>query len=355
MDRLEFVDIFRGIALLVMVTIQIFDYLSVSSIYTTAPYFVSLINSVTWVPPSLLFTFVSGMGVFLLVKKRIEINNLSKRSTFWYVVKRYGKYILISLPFTIIMWDLSIFFGWNEAIQGIGLSAIFVALFLILFFKYAKNISKTWYVVLIGLIVIFAYLQSVLPLMIDTSLTNFPRVIVDYSLVSVLGTTFLNAFFRGWFSVVNLFPLMLGGLLFINLIRNQASFKKLLLFGLSFLLVSIILHLFGDNINYYGRSFSLTFFAIGQSALICVLAYFVYKKAFARKVLNFLKIFGFTAFFCYVFHYLFILKVLEITHLKDLLPDLYAWMVTIPLVLVVYVFARYYSKVKTRLPKIIQL
>ena len=132
-QRLEYVDIFRGIALLIMITIQIFNYLSVSSIYTTPPYYVGTINSVTWVPPSLLFTFVSGMSVFLLIRKKLDKNDRSRKQTFLEVFKRYGKYVLISLPFTIIMWNIGTYFGWEEAIQGIGLTAIITALFLIIF------------------------------------------------------------------------------------------------------------------------------------------------------------------------------------------------------------------------------
>ena len=65
--RLVYVDMFRGIAIFIMISIQIFDFLSRSSIYTTPPYYVSEINSVTWVPPSLLFVYVSGMSLYLLL------------------------------------------------------------------------------------------------------------------------------------------------------------------------------------------------------------------------------------------------------------------------------------------------
>lgn len=361
-QRLEYVDIFRGIALLIMITIQIFDYLSVSSIYTTPPYYVGTINSVTWVPPSLLFTFVSGMSVFLLIKKKLDRNDKSGKQTFLEVFRRYGKYVLISLPFTIIMWNIGTYFGWEEAIQGIGLTAIVTALFLIIFLKYNPKInSKVSYTILISLILVFGLLQSIIPKLIESSSlgTLFPMQPSSINFLSLLGGLIFNALFRGWFSVVNLFPIMLGGIILISLINeDKISNKKLIILSAIPLLFSIFLHLIGYNINYYGRSFALTTFAIGQSALICSVTYSIYKnstKKYLLKTWNFLKIFGIAAFFVYIFHYLAILKVLEITSLKDLLPDLYSWIITIPLVILVYFSAKYYVKIKEKLPSFLRL
>lgn len=361
-QRLEYVDIFRGIALLIMVAIQIFDYLSVSNIYTTIPYYIATINSVTWVPPSLLFTFVSGMSVFLLVRKRLYVNNLSGKQTFLEVFKRYGKYILISLLFTVIMWNIGVYFGWEEAIQGIGLTAIFTALFLIIFFKYIPKInSKIGYITLIFFILVFGFLQSTIPGLIDSSSlgATFPRQPAGVGFLSLCGGLIFNAFFRGWFSIANLFPIMLGGIILISLITvDKVSNKKLIILSLIPLIFSILLHLFGYSINYYGRSFALTIFAIGQSALICSIIYTLYKNSTKKYLLqfwNFLRTFGVTAFFVYIFHYLVILKVLEIIHLKDLLPDLYSWIITIPLIFLVYVSARYYLKMRRKLPRFLRL
>ncbi|HLC58926.1 MAG TPA: hypothetical protein VJH34_00180 [archaeon] len=364
MQRLEYVDIFRGIALLIMVTIQIFDFLSVSSIYTTPPYYVDTINSVTWVPPSLLFTFVSGMSVFLLVKKRLFVNKLSGQRTFFEVFKRYGKYVLISLPFTTIMWNVGVYFGWNEAIQGIGLTAIFTAVFLIMFFKYFKKVNSTiGYTTLTFLIIIFSFLQSTVPKLLDNSTfaSDFPRQpnLSYLNIPSLFGSLVLNIFFRGWFSIANLFPMMLGGVILINLIHeDKSSHKKLMVISVAPLLLSVLLHLLGYNIDYYGRSFSLTFFSIGESALICFVTLFLYKKSTKEslfRIWNIITTFGITAFFVYITHYLLILKMLEITALKDLLPDIYSWIITIPLVVSVYFLAKYYLKIKSNLPSFLRL
>ena len=297
MERLEYVDIFRGIAIVIMVAVQIFDYLSVSNIYTNPPYYVEVINSGTLVPPPLLFTFVSGMSVFLLVRKRLEINKSTRKRTFLEIFRRYGKYVLISLPFTIIMWNIITYIGWEEAIQGIGLTAIFTALSLIILYKYIKRInSKIGYISLIILIIIFSFLQSMIPKMLDDSslASIFPRQpnLDNTNFFLIFGSLVLNAFFRGWFSITNLFPIMLGGIILINLINDdKISHKKLIFISSIPLLFSIFLHLLGYNIDYYRRSFAFTFFAIGEAALICSVIYLIYKKSAKEYLLRIWNIF----------------------------------------------------------------
>jgi uncharacterized membrane protein len=333
-NRLGHIDIFRGIALLIMVSIQIFDYLSVSNIYRTPPYYVQAINSVTWVPPSLLFTFVSGMSVFLLMQKRKQ-SNFSNKQIFLEVIKRYGKYLLLALPFTLLMWNLSIYLSWEEAVQGISMAAIFTTAFLLLF----KNNP------FVMLITIFAS-ALLRQLLINSALFSYhSSAVVDF---------LLNMLFRGWFSILNLLPIMLGGILFFALLKKK-SYGKMLTFSISFLLFNAVLYLIGYPINYYEKSFAVTFFAIGESALICSLAFMLYNKSKKWFIWDFLKTFGFTAFFTYMLHYLLILKMLDILKLKDLLPDTYAWIITIPLVLLVYVISKRYSKIREKLPSLWRL
>lgn len=344
--RLDYVDIFRGIALLIMVSIQIFDYLSVSSIYNTPPYYVKAINSVTWVPPSLLFTFVVGMSVFLMINNKLKFN-LKKSQIVLDVIKRYGKYVLISLPFTLVMWNLKTYIGWEEAIQGLGLCAVFLGIFLLSF----KKIPIKY---LILIIIIFTYLQSFLPNYVNNLaiFAKYPRYPdLNGNGLTILISVILNALIRGWFSIVNLFPIMLGGLIFIRLALKNKNISHLFLFSLSFLILSIVLDLIGLPIDYYGRSFSLTFFAIGESALICTLFYYLYKKKKGLIIFKPLKVFGLAAFTIYIGHYLLILKVLELLKLKDLLPDLIAGLITLPLVIIVYFVAKAYLERKQNLFK----
>lgn len=362
-QRLDYVDVFRGIALFIMVVIQIFDYLSVSNIYTTPPYYVEAINSVTWVPPSLLFTFVSGMSVFLLVKKRLKVNEVSGKKAFFEIFRKYGKYVLISLPFTAIMWSFSTYVWWEEAIQGIGLTAIFTALFLVIWFKYEDDItSNRSQLFLVSLIALFAFLQFLVPNLLEGSFLSslFPQQpdLGNTSVFSFMGSVLFNALFRGWFSVANLFPIMLGGVLLIGFMKSGVKHKKLLVLSVIPLVLSVLLHLFGFHIDYYNRSFALTFFAVGQSALICSIFYGLYRRIKSKnlsKVWEVLKVFGTTAFFVYVSHYLLVLKVLEVASLKDHLSDPYAWAITVPLVAFIYFLAKGYSKIRPRLPRILRL
>ena len=95
---------------------------------------------------------------------------------------------------------------------------------------------------------------------------------------------------------------------------NKGIHKKLIFISSIPLLFSIFLHLLGYNIDYYRRSFAFTFFAIGEAALICSVIYLIYKKSakeYLLRIWNILKIFGVTAFFVYIVHYLLILKLLE--------------------------------------------
>ncbi|MBT7296052.1 hypothetical protein HN836_00175 [Candidatus Woesearchaeota archaeon] len=359
--RLDYVDIFRGIALLIMVTIQIFDFLSVSSIYTTPPYYVEMIHSVTWFPPSLLFTFVSGMSVFLLLRKRMSGSQpRSKLKVLKEIFKRYGKYILISLPFTIIMWNIFIYLRWEEAIQGIGLTAIFTAGFILMFYKILKKMRLSSYLFLFSIIILFAFLQSQMYYIVDSTIVGEigPRQPDLSSPFSVIWSVILNSLFRGWFSIFNLFPIMLGGVILINLIMQGIDSKKLVFYSALYFILTFVIHFLGLPINYYGRSFMLTHYAVSQSALICSIAFWFYNNFTDRitsSILNFLKQIGYAAFFLYVSHYLLILKVLEISGYKDLLPDLHAWILTIPLVGIMYILSKWYLKIRSKLPKVLQL
>ncbi|MEA2004115.1 MAG: hypothetical protein U9O53_04095 [archaeon] len=333
--RLAYIDMFRGLALLVMITIQIFDYLSVSSIYTTAPYYVKTINSVTWIPPSLLFSFVSGMSIYVLISKIKSKGNARKLTILKDIIRRYGIYVLISLPFTTFMWNIETYLGWNEVIQGIGLTAIFAAAVLL----FTPN-TKMKYINIAVIIIIFAFLQSYLFYNIDAAFPQYPRNIglENLSIISLI----LNAFIRGWFSVVNILPIMLGGTLFIIMLKNEKNPKKIAIYSSIPLLISIIMHISGNPIDYYGRSSSLTFFAIGESAMMCSLIYYAYTANIWNKTQNMLNVLGRTTIISYLGHYILILKVLELTHLKDIFPDIVAWIITIPLTIAVYYGAKMY-------------
>ncbi|MBU1204092.1 MAG: hypothetical protein KKG60_03440 [Nanoarchaeota archaeon] len=325
--RLLYIDIFRGFSLLVMAWIHIFNALWVSNIYLTSPYYVKSINSITWIPPSILFTFVSGMSVFLLVKKRLFLKK-PKLGTVLEIIKRYGIYVLISLPLTTIMWGINTYLRWDEAIQGIGFTAIITAIFIVLFLekKYFKKAALI-------LIFLCAGLQHYL-----LHIFNIYRI--NISVLNII----LNIFFRGWFSVINLLPFMLGGILFFQFIQKK-HYKKLFLYGLSFAALSIIFHFYVIRINYYQRSLSLTFLGITESIILFSVLYAIYQKLRKDSIVSrFLEVYGKSAFFVYVFHLLVIVKVLEITGLGSHLSAGYSWLITVPLLVLIYYPARMYLK-----------
>jgi len=330
--RLDYVDIFRGFALFVMVSIQIFSFLWIYDIYRDYPYYVKEIDSVTWIPPSLLFTFVSGMSVYLLVMKRKD-SDKSTWQIFREVVKRYGIYVLISLPFTWIMWNLNTYFAWDEAIQGIGLGAIFTAMIVLLF---GKRINWAF-----ALVPIFAFFQHFL-----LRHYQFASTVPADSLT--IPSFLLNVSYRGWFSLINMIPLMISGIIFFKMIQENRPKIQLLMFGIGNLAVAGLLHFTIVPIDYYFRSFSYMFFAVGESSLICIALYMIYlnKNKIFEALLYPLKVFGKLSFFLYVGHYLLILKVLQITGLSDRLGEVASWMVTAVLMVFVFAVAKSYLEYK---------
>ncbi|MEM2874350.1 MAG: hypothetical protein QW063_02820 [Candidatus Nanoarchaeia archaeon] len=324
-QRLEYVDIWRGTAILIMIFIQIFDYLSKKNIYTDAPWYVSAINSVTWVPPAWLFTFVIGASLVLLIEK---YSYLSKAQIFNKAVIKYGKYIIISLPFTWFMWGLHRYLGWEEALQGLGLTAIFAAAILL-----AKPKNKHLFSLIIGLGLLHALLNSA-----DFAARN----------LSLAASIAANALWRGWFSVSNLLPFMLAGAMFFKLIRSGKSLYKIALLALAFIAFAIVLHFSGFAIDFYNRSFSHIIFGIGQSALIVIATFALWDKH-KSAAWRPLSTMGKLAFPIYIGHYLFILKTLELTGLKDTFSDTISILLTMMLIITIYLIAEAYFKLKASL------
>jgi len=324
MDRLEYVDIFRGVAILDMIFWHIFNALSVHSIYTDAPYYIKALNWPVF-PPPLLFTFVAGMSVFLLISKLQEkkIKNIA-----FGVTKRYGFYVLISLPFTWFMWNLSTYLGWREAIQGIGLTAIFLSFILLAKPKNSHLLFMTF-----G----FAGLQAILYNLTAGLSLNLPL------------TVLLNAFVRGWFSVLSILPFMLAGVLFFKLIK-QGKLKKPLALATMFILIGIVLHLVGVKIDYFERSFAYDIFAIGLASLITVSLFYIWKKI--KLNWRFFTTLGKASFAIYIGHFLFIIKPTEFFKVADTMPDWLAFLFTVSLLAAIYICTELYLKYKPVLKKV---
>jgi hypothetical protein len=339
--RAEIVDVLRGFALLIMVFIQIFDVLSAASIYRTPPYYVALINSVTWIPPSLLFTFVSGMSSFLLIHNQLKQGS-SRRQAWFQVIKRYGIYVLISLPFTTFMWNADTYFAMEEAIEGIGVGVI-ASSFLWLFVICGK-LYRAWLVIL--LCIIFQGLVMRPFILTQSFNAQYPMYISGIDSISrkVVAVS-ANIVLRGWFSLVNTIPLMIGGILFFLGLRKMErkdtldTRESLLLpkpftYALFFSVATVLLHILGFSVDYYERSFSYGFFASANAALLCLFIAFL-SRFVNRSWLEPLRSFGVFSFYLYVGHYVLIIKVVQLTGTADLLPDAVSWVITLILTIVI--------------------
>lgn len=348
-DRLAYVDGFRGLALFTMVTIQIFDAVAVSSIYTTPPYYVEMINSVTWFPPSFLFTFVTGMSAWLLMRSR-QKRGLAGLDLVMAVVKKYGKYVALSLPFSIIVFDLEIFLRWNEAIQGIGTGAIVITLLYVGFSRFLTIDSRKGWMLLAAIVIVGGIAQGRLH---DMAI-GLPANPTDAATILTGLQAFLaNILWRGWFSLVNLIPIMAGGTLFFHLLRNK-DVKTTTGIGLAAMVIVAILHTQIIPVDYYGRSITMTYFAVAECFIIFSGIYMLYKRDIAGRVCHWLSIFGKTAFVVYVGHYLTIIKPLWASGYADLLPDWQAWLLTVPLTAVVGLGAKQYLAYRENLPSWLQ-
>jgi len=321
MKRLEYIDVFRGVAILDMIILQIFDVLSRHNIYADKPFYYAPLNWTTF-PPPLLFTFVAGMSVFLLSEK---FSQRMEKGIFFKVLRRYGFYVLISLPFTWFMWGITTYLGWNEAIQGIGLTAIFLSLILT-----AKPKNSH----LLAMILAFSGLQAVL-FFLTKNISPDP-----------IANIILNASVRGWFSIANLMPLMLGGVLFFKLIKTE-KLKGAFALASAFLIAGILLHLAGLKIDYYGRSFAFSIFAVGLAAIAVLAVYALWKK-FPSKGWHPAAVLGQASFAIYIGHYLFIIKPLRLMGIADKLGDWISLALTIVLVIAIYLVVEYYLKLKMK-------
>lgn len=329
--RLDYLDVFRGFALLTMVVWHIFNVLAAADIYTDPPYFVPAFSMPTPFPPPLLFTFVSGMGVLLLTRRWLQRDEKgAARKAFW----RYGKYVLISLPFTAVFFSPLTYVRWEEALQGIGLTAIFVALIMLYLRPGVKGLA-CW-------IVAAAVLESLLLQVVAAAgIANYP--LVPTGLADLPAAFLFNALLGGWFSVANLLPMALGGVMMLKLLEGRRS-KDAFWLGTAFVAASFALHVAGVPISYYGRSFSFALFSVGEPMLLLSAVYAAYE-CLGWRFLGFMSVIGRESLLVYVGHFALVVKPIE-WFWNPALPDPVAAALTVPLVVLVYAGTWAYAKRK---------
>ncbi|VVB75547.1 Acyltransferase family protein [Candidatus Tiddalikarchaeum anstoanum] len=323
--RLLYVDAFRGLAIVLMVFLNVFDYVSVYDIHTEEPFYILLLNSVTILPPILLFSFVSGMSALLLTdsvkKKTLNFLQFIKKVTL-----RYGKYFLLSIPFTFFMWGLKVFYTWEEAIQGLSISSIITCLIL----YYVRDKRK-----LICLTVIIYLLQSFL--LFSWRSYGFTGSIPFSDDFTILGLL-VNLIFRGWFSISNLVPFMLVGAVFLENFRESRVNLNILIALASFLVVITLWPIV--PVDYYMRSFTLIFYVAGMCGVITSIIYYLTMLGSMFKIL---RTFGLVSFEAYILHFL-LAKAIRLLGMGDALPFIPASIISFSVLLLFYIIGSFYIK-----------
>jgi len=337
--RIDSIDLFRGIAVLQMIFWQIFDFFAKTDIYTQAPYYLPFFNMPINGIGVGLFAFISGTGVYISVRKRLN-KKVKKTKIISHATKRYGGYILLSLLFTTFVFGFKTFYTWNEAIQGIGLAALIVALIILLF-------RSKWILASLSLIMIF--IQPILRQIIENNFINqnFPLNPTSFSLLLNPISLIFNSTLRGFFSLSNLLPITLFGvILSFFILQKKQLIKNTLITGSIITLASFILHFSFNKIDYYNRSPSYILFYIGFSFLLFGLIEYSLTKFQKNKVINMFILFGKTAIVAYLFHFIFIYKTLEILKIESSFSSPISYLFTILSIIVIYYICKFWLKNK---------
>ena len=321
MKRIDTVDVFRGIALLQMIFWQILDFFSRANIYTDAPYYFQPFNMPINGIGVGFFAFVVGVGIYLSTTKRNKIEALK------HGFKKYFGYILISLVFTTFVFGFPIFFGWEEVIQGIGLSGL-IGFVLFLFVRSKKVLGV--------LAIIFILFQ---PFILNLSYQYPQEGIVGF---------LVNMSSRGYFSILNILPLILIGIIIGEYFVKKKPFKLLLILGAVLIFFSLVSHLIGFQINYYNRSTMYSVFYLGISILLLGLLGTILRKKENFILFRPLKTLGRGAFLGYLIHFLIIYKasvVFGFNSVFDFYPSLVFSIIS---VVIIYFIIKFWLHLKEK-------
>ncbi|MBI2522834.1 hypothetical protein HYW19_00420 [Candidatus Woesearchaeota archaeon] len=335
MERIDSIDIFRGFAILQMIFWQIFDFFAKVDIYKDVPYYIPIFNMPIHGTGVAFFAFISGTSAYIALSRKLN-KNAGKKDVIWHLIKRYGGYILLSLFFTTFVFGFKTFYIWNEAIQGIGLATLVAALVILLF-------RSKFVLAALSLAIILA--QPFLRQFIENRLAiqNFPENLISFDIFSNAVSIFLNSAFRGFFSLSNLLPIALFGIVlshFLLELNKKRVIKVSLALGIIFTLISIFLHFSINQIDYYNRSSSYQLFYIGLSFLLFGLIGFLLKKFKRNSIFDVLILFGKASIVAYLVHYIFIYKLLSILNYESVLDSLISYFLAVISIIAVYHICR---------------
>ena len=308
MDRLQYVDVFRGLAILLMIFFHFIHVLSPVNVYTDFPYYLESLGVFSVPPPPFLFLFVSGMSVYLFVTRRRGQGTSTVRIAQNVFVK-YGRYVAISLPFTVLVFGLPTWLAWEEALQGIGVTIIVLSLLYLL-------VPFNW-VTGLGLMTVAAVLQAERTLLFEAITGTLPAP--TNSVVNGMGMLVWNALIGGYFSVTNLLPFAIGGLVTIRFLHRQEQPHRVFVMGVGLTIVSLLLAMSGFSLKFYTRDLPLGFFGAGTSMLIYYGVYRVWQLYSDTTAFTSLAAFGRMAFLVYIWSWILIIKGVQAARFEGVL------------------------------------
>ncbi len=326
MERIQYVDVFRGIAILVMIFFHFIHTFAPVNVYADFPYFIENIRIVPFVdsvglfvfpPPPVLFLFVAGMSSYLLVTKR-RSEGLQPLAIARNVVQRYGFYVLISLPFTWLVFGLDTWLAWEEALQGIGLTIIILALLYL-------RLDITPFTG-IATMTVAAVLQAYRHTIFDHMTTVLPAT--GIGIVDGTGLFLWDAVFGGYFAVTNLLPFAVGGLLMIRMLYEWEQPYRTLGLGIGLVAVSLILVALGRSLHFYTRDVPLAFFGVGSAMLIYWAVHRFWSGHRTARVFDVLAVFGRHAFLVYIWTWILVIKVAEMAGIAGTIGHGQAYLVS---------------------------
>ena len=335
MERIDSIDLFRGFAILQMIFWQIFDFFARVDIYSDVPYYIPFFNMPIHGMGVAFFAFISGTSAYIALSGKLN-KNAGKRDIIWHLIKRYGGYVLLSLFFTTFVFGFKTFYIWNEAVQGIGLATLVAALVILLFR------SKF---VLAALSLLIILVQPFLRQFLEKSflIQTFPEYPASFDIVSNSVSLFLNFTLRGFFSLSNLLPIALTGMILSYLLvklKQEKVIRISLAIGMAITSISIFLHFLINKIDYYNRSASYLIFYIGISFLLFSLVGYISQKLRKNQLVGVLILFGKTSLFAYIIHYLLIYKLLKVLNYESIFGSLISYLFAVISIIVIYYICR---------------
>ncbi len=302
-NRVLYVDYVRGLAIILMAFWQVFDFFSKYNIYADKPFFLTAINAPIHFPVLVMFSGMAGAGIYLYVSK------IKKKSSFKQtlprMLKKYLWLVVISLFFTTFVWNFCTFYTWSEAIQGIGVVGIFA--FLIIWTDMSASLMSF-------LAIILGIFQEAIKPFLNSLVSAYPFC------VSTISTQFFislpaNFLFRGFFSVLNLLPMMLWGAAMTKLVSSR-TYRRAIILGIALIFFGIVLDPVVP-INFYARSPTSFMIEIGILTFVMGVMFFISKTRFKNKASLILLPFGRDALIVYLAHFLLVYKVLTILGLDS--------------------------------------